>query len=396
MGTSLLIVPGALALLSWFQQLLLGRTSISAHRPSAVFAAFLGFWTLTSAARVSSADAFHQLRPYWMALVLFLLTQNVLREPTRLVEFGWVVAGSLGLAGAILLLDRVNLLLAGGQVLSAEQFHVAPLITGDPNETGAMVAAGLPFVFYLRPGARTKPNRWSALGLGICEFTMIAGALSTLSITAFLCLITGLASAVAWKGRGAKRAQRLLTIVVVLTVALVSPLGDRVRLQAAEIGEAEALDLAGGRVRAWKVALVALYKAPLLGYGPGLTAPRYQRLSAQYLPREMLLRKIEAGRGPGISPHNMFLSFGAELGIPGLLAFVGLLICVLQPLWWELMRQGTAEAERRALAFLAMPVLVSLLVKVVEGMFLSSHLTDKSLWVFLGAGAALIGLSEES
>jgi O-antigen ligase len=117
-----------------------------------------------------------------------------------------------------------------------------------------------------------------------------------------------------------------------------------------------------GRIQIWKRGIGYMLANPIVGVGAGNFGSAEGRLSP-------LARLQERGIGvKWMAPHNSYVQIGAELGIPGLLFFVGFLVAIYRALGrverWD--RTGTGAQRRLVHALMA-----SLTGFVVGAFFLS-------------------------
>ena len=206
------------------------------------------------------------------------------------------------------------------------------------------VAAGVMLLPSLGAPARPRARRWAVFasvvgGAGL----LLLGLLTTGTRSALLAVALGMAFGL-WSARrlpagvpigGLWRAAVLTVGLVVVAVVLVPPVRESVRhlvqrslhginLQSPSVSE---------RVLFNVVALRMALDAPLLGVGPGrfaaafhptLLAMEEQRPATGL--KMLLLRTDEKGAD---NAHNDYLQFAAELGWPGLLAFLALAAAIV-------------------------------------------------------------------
>lgn len=392
MATSLLIVPGAITIFAWIGPLLLRRQPILFDRRTGVLLFLLSVWVALSAIRAGGIGAvFVQARPFWLVVILFLLTQNVLREERHLAELGWVLIVSLTFTAVYVAFEQVRTFLAAGGSLSATELHLVDLALGDINTTAMQISMGIPWAIYfmwMTQGTRPKARYGLVLSIGI----LAVGVVSTLSLGAFVGLCAILAMTVPLLKSRAQRIRLALLAAALLIVALASPLSQRLDEQLGVIQEQEPSQWFSARVFVWQVSLRAISQAAMTGYGPG-TESTFEA-TREYLPTEIIQWQLRAGKLPGTVPHNLFLSVVMEFGIPGLLILLAFLASVLWPLWREIRRQWQMPEVRPGL-YIGLAILVSLIAFLVQGMALSVHL-DKYLWLLLGAGAAFTRIATDA
>ncbi|MBI4493842.1 MAG: O-antigen ligase family protein [Chloroflexi bacterium] len=254
-----------------------------------------------------------------------------------------------------------------------------------PNEVGGALALLVPLAVALLAGGlgrpRTRARGLLAAGLAATGGLMAIVLLLTQSRSAYAGCGIGLLLLLAWRLVAvprSRRAQALGAAVVALAAVAGGWLAWRLATQwiaAAGTG----LDTFTGRLELWDRAVSMLQDFPYTGIGMGQFSLVLHALYVPFL----------------IAPdtyvphaHNFFLQLGLDLGIPGALAVLGLLLAFFRALWQVYRR--TDDAALRAAA-----------VGLGAGMasFLTYGLTDAialgargglGLWIVLGLGAALV------
>jgi O-antigen ligase len=291
---------------------------------------------------------------YVMFVMLFFLVVQAVDGQYRRALFltdctvaGAAVAAAIGLAGFLWGGD----IRAGGPV-------------GDPNDFGFLLASAAPLSLWRR-GTWEGTWRWNPFT--VTTLVIVAATLATFSRGA----LVALAVAVAWSvaTRRVPLRQGLAAAAVVLVVAAVGFFSrpDLVN-QSLELKAVVAERNVDVRVDAWAVAVDEFASAPITGVGPGQFVVRYTDFAPP-----------PADGGEGITTHNAYLNILAELGLPGLLAFVGYLVVA----WRSLRRpesDSIVDGFRGALA-------ASFLVALVGALFLTEQFFAP-LWLFGALGAS--------
>jgi O-antigen ligase len=137
---------------------------------------------------------------------------------------------------------------------------------------------------------------------------------------------------------------------------------------------------------------------PVLGVGPA-GFPRYYQDYADRIGievRETALWGERAGQEAQRQSHNMFLSVAADLGLPGLFIFCGLIFVTLRELLHTRRRARRATEHQRAhggagasrlMADLASTVMLAIVAYVACGLFLTLAF-ERYFWLLLGLGGA--------
>jgi len=104
----------------------------------------------------------------------------------------------------------------------------------------------------------------------------------------------------------------------------------------------------GVRLNLWRTALESMQMSPLTGAGVGSWSPVFNRLQRQHNPAHVDINSNG-------NPHQEYLLWGVELGIPGTLLFIGLLISI----GWDTLKMEKfyAQAAQSTLAALAISCL---------------------------------------
>ncbi|WP_254774713.1 O-antigen ligase [Polaromonas sp. YR568] len=79
----------------------------------------------------------------------------------------------------------------------------------------------------------------------------------------------------------------------------------------------------GVRIAFWQAAVQVVAQKPLIGAGVGSWSTEYDRLERAKNPKHQAIN-------PGSNPHQEYLYWGVQLGIPGLLLFAAFLLSVLR------------------------------------------------------------------
>ena len=126
----------------------------------------------------------------------------------------------------------------------------------------------------------------------------------------------------------------------------------------------------GVRYETWRVAYLLWQQDPLVGIGPGRYRTEFRELSN--LPRRFTV----------IVPHNTYMSLLAELGLFGLLTWIGLVLLT----WREFAR--VRRSQFTSLVRLAAAWQTVLLATLVMGITHDLH-TSKFIWLLFGLGIVL-------
>ncbi|MFC5523446.1 O-antigen ligase family protein [Polaromonas jejuensis] len=138
----------------------------------------------------------------------------------------------------------------------------------------------------------------------------------------------------------------LLALVLFFSSAKVR---DRLSMVKSEVQsystQKESTTSSGIRLNLWRRAIQTIAQHPLAGSGVGSWSTEYNRLEREQNPAHVDIQ----GNG---NPHQEYLLWGVQLGIPGILIFLALLLSILR----DTMRMETPHARAAQSALLALAV----------------------------------------
>jgi len=277
-----------------------------------------------------------------------------------------------------------------------------------PNEVGGILVLLIPValaaclavgvsnpgpaaVAYATVGGRSLPSVARTLQRGlVSRASMVAVTAVSLAIISAVCILTQSKSAylgllVGLAGFGVWRSRWFLVALIVL-LAVTSALVWRVGLDelTGPLWQAESGRLAVGRLEIWERAVFLMQDFPYTGIGLN-TFPQVSESMYPYPTRS------PAGLVP--HAHNNLLQVGVDLGVPGLVAYVGVL-AVFAGCTWRVHRLS----ESRSMRLLASGLFAGMLAHQVYGLTDTITLGAKPgflLWAMWGLMAAL-GTQEAS
>jgi O-antigen ligase len=232
-------------------------------------------------------------------------------------------------------------------------------ISGDPNYFTLSAVVCLPVAYYLMLDAH---SRWSKAFCLVCmalTFVAVTLAASRGGFAGLVCVIL----IVLWRSP-----RRIRNFVLISTIAvpllLFAPTSPLHRFLHPDYGDQEG---ESSRLELWRAGWQMIQQKPFTGVGLG----NFKRLVTRYEGDEVDLQKIA---------HNTYIEVAAEMGIPSLLVFVGILFSVYRSL--ARVRKRATNPSFYFSTALAMQA--ALLGCVVAIMFISCE-KQKILWflVFL-------------
>lgn len=237
------------------------------------------------------------LLSYTSFLLLFFITLSVVDSLERLRWVLLVAIGSAAFASLYVLREW--------QKYHAVYSGFRPgWVVGDPNYFTLSAILCLPLAFYL---IQEKRPRWEKLFcLGCLVVTLLAVMLAA-SRGGFLGTVTAFLFVV-WRSRRRVRNMALAGLLLI-PLSLAAPASPIERFLNPSRGDQEAVDI---RTALWKAGWGMIQAHPLAGIGVGNFKSAVGRYAA---PGETL---------NGVA-HNTYVEITAEMGLPGLLLFLGIL-----------------------------------------------------------------------
>lgn len=307
----------------------------------------------------------------------------------RSVGMGLVVAASIR---AVRDIERVTLVYFGVTVvytavvlsrfqLGADSWRLAGLYYYDANDFATLITTAMPLGLYFVI-ARQRPllRVLATLGLAILAVGLIksgsrGGFLALLAVTAFVLL--------AFTSVPART--RAVALVIILVVAGTTA-SDKYWAQMQTIIHPDQdynSTSDAGRLKIWKRGLGYMADYPVLGVGIGNFPTAEGTISP-------LAKRQERGLGVRWgAAHNSFVQVGAELGVPGVLLFVGVIVTVFRSLRRVARRRAQAGRAPDEVARLAQGLMAALVGFVVGAFFLSLGYADM-LCVLVGLAVAFV------
>ena len=266
-------------------------------------------------------------------------------------------------------------------------------ISGNINDTAAILVILLPFAFYL---VRSKEsNLWRFLAFVYITIT-IGAVVVTFSRTAMMLL--GLIFLFEYWGMPAKRSGRswalLIAALAMPILFIFGPVEEAfLRLRTipqtianyfTPVVSSSVVDLSTlSRGFIFRVGLAIFRDHPIIGVG-------FNNFGYHYLAYQFIVPGADRIAGHPRSPHSMYLAFLSELGAIGFI----LLFAVLSYAWRQLRLANKTLSEDRFLneRSLTQAVTLSYLMLLIHGFAATIH-HDKPLWLLLGLAAAIKHLS---
>lgn len=340
---------------------------------TAALIAFLCWGALSTLWAESSGAGNSALSRYLQNMLLLPIAYAAVRtrRDVKLVAAAIVTGATVAALFAISAPTNPELVAEGGRATGT---------IGDPNELAASLLVGLAIGAGFAIGRGNAPLLRL---LGLCAVPLCAlGVLLSLSRGGLIAFGAMLIAAVLFGGRW--RAPIAAGFGVVAVGGLVY------FTQLASLPARERVTTSGdgsGRIDLWTIAARMVEDHPVLGVGVG----NFQIASPHFLLRPGTTQRADLilSSAPKVA-HNTYLGIAAELGIPGLLLFLTIvlisLVCGLRAARiWAALGDGTMEA-------LARGVFLGLFGMLIADIFIS-EMYSKVLWTLLALGPALLAVA---
>jgi len=369
---------GALLALAWIARVVpewRQRRDFFADRPYLVWTMTLFvLWavvSLTWAAQIGSGIT--ALTRYVPNILLLPIAFSAVRTKRDMVlVLGAIVAGA-AVAAAYAIIQP-----AGPEGVEAGARATGTI--GDPNEFAAVLLVGLAvgtgFVLGRRPGSAI--GLLSLIAVPLCAAGIFL-SLSRGGLVAFaIVLLSGTIFAGRWRAAFS------------VALALIAIGGMLYFTQFASTSARERITTAGngtGRLSLWTVGWRMVEAHPITGVGVG----NFQAVSADYAlqPGELQRGDLIFSNAPKVT-HNTYLELAAEMGFPGALLFIAIVLGGLA----SALRAAAVWASRgdRRSEALARSVFLGL-VGMLAADFFISYMYSKLLWVMIAMGPAMLMLA---
>lgn len=387
-----LLAPAALMLL--LLEVMRGTARLCWGPPLA-WAGLLVAWAIASGAWSIGLDGTRfMLQSLAIALVfmfVFAAFVNTERDVMRLVYVLGFVAALVG--GLSVIAFGGDLELPGIDLLQGGRSQGG---VGDPDFFAAMQLVAVPLVLVAASEVQDKRARLFFYG---CVLAILASIFTSLSRGAFLAVIVlGVLFLASRPERLFRSRNEKVLAVFVIAFGMVA-FFSRPYLREEVVGRAETIyapknkadESGSGRTEIWKAAGRTAAENPLLGIGFGAFGTISQELILT-TPGVDLESVQDRQVGDYYVAHNTYIGLAADLGLTGLLLYLGLMISTAQHL-----RRTAARAAALGRPFVgrvAHALLLGLASWAVTSFFLSGE-TSRMFWIVVGLSLALPKLLPE-
>ena len=362
---SRLVAP--VALLVTAAALLQGRATIKVASPlvwAACYSAWAfasGFWTVSLPGTTFLLGSLAIALTFMIAFATLIESERDLRQVLELIAIAALFTGAFALASYFGQGGRAS----GGR--------------GDPNTFAAYQLVALPLVLVLATDAREQWRRILFYGTAGVIVASVMASLSRGGVITFAAILLAIGLLPSRRSFFRSRAQKTAVLaVIVLAAGIGFKVTEEALLPRFDAIFTTSGATGSGRLNEWRAAWASVQERPYLGLGFG-AFPAVSNQLMQETPG-VDLENFDL-RPDGILVHNTYLGSLAELGIPGLVLFLGLLTSIALTL-----RRAVRQAPTVANDFLRRvsgALQVSLAAWGTSAVFLSVE-TARSIWILIG------------
>jgi O-antigen ligase len=261
--------------------------------------------------------------------------------------------------------------------------------SGNPNFFAMVQIFALPLVLALAADVQRRVVR---LGLYVVVFVIVFSVFASLSRGGFLTLVAVAVAALVLPARSSffqSQAHKAVVLALVAAFAFVAYKAESGTL-APRLESIFAKDETGaGRTNVWRGAWTSIKERPVFGLGYGSFISEANQLMLRTPGNDLTDMTL---RPRGLYAHSAYIETAAEVGIPGLILFLGMLTTTAGALWRAAVRARDVGAGY--LMRVANASLISLVAWCIASLFASSE-TSRPLWILIGMSLALPVLLDE-
>jgi O-antigen ligase len=326
-----------------------------------------GLWTVHLGDTVTAISSVAIALTYMLAFAILLRSH---RDLDRVLYMLALVALAVGVIGVL-----------------TSQAGRAEGASGNPNFFAMVELFALPLVLAMAAEVRRRLVR---LGLYAVVFVIIFSVFASLSRGGFLTLVSVAVAALILPARTffQSRAHKAFVLALIAAGTFIAFRAESGSL-APRVASIFAKDQTGaGRTNVWRGAWTSIQERPILGLGYGSFISEANELMLRTPGVDLTNQTL---RRRGLYAHSAYIETAAEIGIPGLILFLGMLISTGRAFWRTAVRAQAAGAPY--VMRIANASLISLVGWSIASLFASSE-TARPLWILIGMSLALPGLIE--
>lgn len=323
------------------------KAVLQAHTVLWVLLALTAFAASLAWSVAPDIEAFGSLAKYGKLLTVILLVALIKDRREALYALGtFALAQTFLVASSWMLFFDLSVPWATSRIALRENSVFSSYL-----DQGIMAAVFSGICWHLRDLA---PSRgWRSVVMGVSVLSLLNAVFVLNGRSGHMVAIAIVSIAVMWKiPRKFRLGVLFIPPVLLAVLMLASPkVQERAKLVVTEVQsytkhpEIETDTSSGVRLRLWGTALASITQHPVAGSGVGSWSSEYNRLQRQ---RNPLHKDIE-GNG---NPHQEYLQWGVQLGLPGLVLLLAFFVAVLR----DSMTMDTATSRALQTVVLALAV----------------------------------------
>ena len=368
---------GLLLFGSWVASVATGRTAkdsraLVSSSPSVVIAGIaLVAWSAISIVWAgNSSEVLADTLRYALNLLLIPIVFGTVRTRRHVMWLaGAFVVGAVISSVYGFLVPTTSTAFDAGQLAGA---------IGDANAEAAVLVGAIALEFGLIMVLRNSPVlRLLVIGAILIS---LAGTVNTLSRSGLIALAAMMIAGIVVGGEWRRGAALLLVVSVVIGVGYyftITSVQTRARVTSADTS---------GRSTIWTVGWRIVEAHPITGVGSG----NFQSAAIHYLQAPGELTRADLIVDTPKVAHNIYLEVLADMGIPGLLAFLTIVLGSAGSAWRA--AQFFRRSGDRDLELMSRCVVLAIVGFMTSNFFLSGQFS-KQLWLVFAFGPALLGLA---
>jgi O-antigen ligase len=328
--------------------------------PTKYIAAFFVWMVLsTSGALVAGTSVDVVFGNFLKTALMYVVVAGAIRGPRDVERLALVyfVAATLYAAVVIVRFD----------LGSGEAWRLGRLYYYDANDFATFVVTAMPFGLYFLHAGRAIPTRaFAAVSIAVLALAFVrtgsrGGFIALIAVAAFV-LLRYSAIALRWR----------IGATALVALILLGTASDQYWTQMGTIlsdADYNRTD-ESGRMQIWRRGVGYMLGHPVFGVGPGNFQAAEGMLSS-FADRQQVGRGVRWN-----AAHNSYIQVGAELGIPGLGIFIGIIVSTFGLLRRTVRGETADEDSEDSSRALTNALMASLVAFVVGAYFLSLAYTE--------------------
>lgn len=360
----------------WTIRVLTGGSKIYFTKEYMLFLSLFFIIVIASFMGADFDNSKYPIRLYFQSFLLVLLLANVFNNMESISYVSWVLVISITLISLLSLIETIGIYDLGFRELHEKEIFMRGkevierygATRGDPNFWAVQLNIAFPFVFSF---FILYQKLWIRISLSLLSGILLFSLFKTYSMSGILgiALIVCLTLIYSTKLKGSNKILGIfISLLIALSIIYFMPEEYKYRVSS-KLFSGD--DTTTGRIYSWIGGIKMIASNPLFGVGPGnsiFELPKYMEVW-----------------NPFKAVHNAYLSFGGEIGIPGLIIFLGIIAIAIRGLRRSIDLAKKCDDIRGVI--LGNSIYISLVAFLFQAIALDLQ-ADKYLYVLLGMAMA--------